>query len=151
MKKISVILIMLVILLLSACSKTAEETKNTNKLYDLSYEISGYENVKIVTEKEKYTAEDKVIRYTITNVSEEESWINSSDDCFTLNKKVDGEWKWVGTKVEHMWTDMALCLPAGASETREIKLDDYFYLPLESGEYRIAVENLVSNTFEIVK
>lgn len=151
MKKISVILIMLVILLLSACSKTAEETKNTNKLYDLSYEISGYENVKIVTEKEKYTAEDKVIRYTITNVSEEESWINSSDDCFTLHKKVDGEWKWVGTKVEHMWTDMALCLPAGASETREIKLDDYFYLPLESGEYRIAVENLVSNTFEIVK
>lgn len=151
MKKLSVLFIALVLLLLSACSESAEEIKNVNKLYDLSYEISGYENVKIVTEKEKYTAEDKVIRYTITNVSEEESWINSSHDCFTLHKKVDDVWKRVGTKVDQFWTDLALGLPAGASETREIKLDDYFYLPLEKGEYRIAVENLVSNTFEIVK
>ena len=149
MKRLSIVFIALALLLLVACGESAEEIKNVNKLYDLSYEISAYENIKITTEKEKYTADDTIIRYTITNVSEENGWINSSHDCFTLHKKVDGVWKGVGTKIEHAWTEMALCLPAGVSETREIKLDDYFYLPLEKGEYRIVVENLVSNTFEI--
>ena len=144
MKKLSVILVALVLLLLSACSEC------NNPIYDFDGEINAYSEIKIVTEKEKYTADDTIIRYTITNTGAFDAWINSSHDCFTLHKKVDGEWKWVGTKVEHMWTDMALCLLAGASETREIKLDDYFYLPLESGEYRIVVENIVSNTFEIV-
>lgn len=145
MKKISVILIMLVILLLSACSE------GNNPIYDFDGEINAYSEIKIVTEKEKYTADDTIIRYTITNTGAFDAWINSSHDCFTLHKKVDGVWKRVGTKVDQLWTDLALGLPAGVSETREIKLDDYFYLPLEKGEYRIVVENLVSNTFEIVE
>ena len=149
MKRLSIVFIALALLLLAACGENVKETQKTNSLYDLSYEISVYENIKIVTEKEKYTTEDKVIRYTITNVSEEDGWINSSHDCFTLHKKVDGEWKRVGTKIEHAWTEMALCLPAGESETREINLDEYFYLPLEKGEYRIVVENIVSDIFEI--
>ena len=143
MKKLSVILVALVLLLLSACSE------GNNPIYDFDGEINAYSEIKIVTEKEKYTADDTIIRYTITNTGAFDAWINSDHGCFTLHKKVDGVWKGVGTMIEHAWTDMALCLPAGVSETREIKLDDYFYLPLESGEYRIVVENIVSNTFEI--
>ena len=143
MKKLSVILVALVLLLLSACSESK------NPLYDFEGEINTYGEIKIVTEKEKYTADDTIIRYTITNTGAFDAWINSDHGCFTLHKKVDGVWKRVGTKVDQFWHDLALGLPAGESETREINLDEYFYLPLESGEYRIVVEDIASNTFEV--
>ena len=143
MKKLSVILVALVLLLLSACSE------GNNPIYDFDGEINAYSEIKIVTEKEKYTADDTIIRYTITNTGAFDAWINSDHGCFTLHKKVDGVWKCVGTKVDQFWTDLALGLPAEESETREINLDKYFYLPLESGEYRIVVEDIASNTFEV--
>ena len=147
-KKLRIYVILVLVLLailftLSACSE------NKNKLYDIQREIQPSAKVNCVTEKEKYSLDDTVIRYTITNISDEESRINSDDACFELQKLVDGEWKLVGEKVEHMWTDMAQLLLPNESETREIKLEDYFYLPLEKGEYRIVVENIISNTFEI--
>ncbi len=143
MKKLVIIFVVMTLFTLSACSG------NKNKLYDIEREMHIYESVKCVTEKEKYSAEDTVIRYTMTNISDKEAWINSDDNCFELQKQVDGKWKRVGTKVDQIWTDLAQLLPSNESETREINLQEYFYLPLEKGEYRIVVENIVSNTFEI--
>lgn len=85
----------------------------------------------------------------MTNISDDEAWINSDDNCWELNKLVDGKWKRVGEKIDRLWTDLAQLLPSKESEIRKINLDEYFYLPLEKGEYRIVVENIVSNTFEI--
>ena len=143
MKKISVILVAVVLLALSACSFSR------NKLYDINGNVYVSDNLKIVTEKEKYTSDDTVIRFSITNISNEEHWINPDNACFELHRLVDDEWKCVGTKAEHSWTEMAMLLPSGETDTREINLDEYFYLPLESGEYRISVEGMISNTFEV--
>ena len=140
---IILILLFAIVFSLSSCSL------HKNKLYDLEREIHIYERFNCVTEKDKYSAEDTVIRYTMTNISDNEAWINSDDNCFELQKRVDGKWKFVGEKVDHFWTEMAQQLPPKDSETREINLEEYFYLPLEKGEYRILIENIVSNTFEI--
>lgn len=138
-----VMLVVAILFTLSACSA------NKNKLYDIEREIQPYKSVKCVTEKEKYSADDTVIRYTLTNISDDEAWINSDDNCWELNKLIDGEWQRVGEKTDRLWTDLAQLLPSKESETREINLDEYFYLPLEKGEYRIVVEYIVSNTFTI--
>lgn len=143
MKKLSVIFLTIILFALSACSA------NKNKLYDIQHQISNYTDVKCVTEQQEYSQDVKVIRYTLTNVTDDDAWINSDNACFELQKLVDGEWKWVGTKEDHYWTELAQLLPAGSSETREINLDQYFYLPLEKGEYRIEIEGILSNTFEI--
>ena len=105
--------------------------------------------LKIVIEKETYSIEDKVIKYSITNTSDFEQSIAGDDDCFSLQILVDGEWKRIGTKKEHYWNSLGLILPSGETEQREIDLDEYFNLPLEKGTYRIAVENLASNTIKI--
>ncbi len=131
------------ILFVSACSE------NPNKLYDIEHEITSAPDLKCVTEKQEYSADDKVIRYTITNIGEQDAWINSSDECFALHKLVDGKWKLVDEKVDHFWTEMAQQLPPKSVETREINLYKYFNLPLEKGEYRIVIENVVSNTFKV--
>lgn len=136
-------LVVTILFTLSACSV------HKNKLYDIEREIHTYEGVKCVTEKEKYSVDDTVIRYSVTNVSNEESGMNSDSNCFELHKLVDGKWKCVGTKKDHVWTDAVLILMPNQVETREINLDEYFNLPLEEGEYRIVVENIISNTFEI--
>ena len=143
MKKLSIIFVAIILVTLTACSA------NKNKLFDITREITAYDSVIILTEKENYSFEDTVIRYTITNTSDEDAWINDDDACFELHKLVDGKWKLVGTKVDHSWTEAALLLPPKESVTREIKLEDYYYLPLEEGVYRIVVENIVSDTFEV--
>ncbi len=126
----------------SACS-------GGNKLYDINREPYTNDLLKFVTEKEKYSVDDIVIRYSVTNTGNEESGINSDDACFELHKLVDSKWKCVGTKVDHYWTDAALILMPNQVETREINLDEYYNLPLEKGVYRIVIEGLASNTFEI--
>lgn len=143
MKKISFVFVVIILVTLSAC------LVHKNKLYDINREMHTYEGVKCITEKEKYSSEDTVIRYTMTNITKEDAWINSDDNCWELNKLVDGKWKRVGEKTDRLWTDMAQLLPPNETEMREINLDEYFYLPLEKGEYRIVIENIVSNTFEI--
>lgn len=128
-----------------------EENKNlkTNELFDITTEPISSEALKIVIEKETYSIEDKVIKYSITNTSDFEQSIAGDDDCFSLQILVDGEWKRIGTKKEHYWNSLGLILPSGETEQREIDLDEYFNLPLEKGTYRIAVENLASNTIKI--
>ena len=124
-------------------------SQETNELFDLTTEPNSSVTLKIVTEKEIYSIEDKVIKYSITNLSDFEQCIAGDDDCFSLQMLVNDEWKRVGTKKEHYWNSLGLILPSMDAEQREINLDEYFNLPLNKGTYRIAVENLVSNTFEI--
>ena len=128
-----------------------EEYKNrkTNKLFDITTEPYSLDALKIVTEKEAYSIEDKVIKYSITNTDDKEHSIAGDSDCFSLHMLVEGEWKRLGTKSEHYWNSLAQILNPNQIEQREIDLDEYFNLPLDKGTYRIAVENLVSNTFEI--
>lgn len=141
MKKLLSFSIAILLLFLAGC--------HANKLHDIEYKIFSSNSLEIKTEKEVYSKEDTVIRYSITNISDSEASINSDKACFTLHKLVGDEWKWVGTKIEHFWTEMALIMPAGATENREIDLSEYYNLPLDKGTYRICVESLVSNTFEV--
>lgn len=143
MKKISIIFVVMALLLLTSCSV------NRNKLFDISYEAVSSENLKFVTEKRKYSTEDTTIRYFITNISNQEQFIAGDSSCFSLEKLENGEWKRVGTKTEHAWNSLGLVLMPNQTEEREIKLNDYFHLPLERGKYRISVERIASNTFEV--
>lgn len=128
-----------------------EEYKNrkTNELFDITAEPYSSDTLKIVTEKETYSIEDKVIKYSITNIDDDEHSIAADDDCFSLQKMVDGQWKQVGTKKEHSWNSLGQILNPKQIDQREIDLDEYFNLPLDKGTYRIVVEGLASNTFEI--
>lgn len=143
MKKISVIFALMILLVLSGCSQSS------NKLFDINNELYSSEKLKFITEKESYSSKDTIIRYSITNVDDEDHSIAGDDNCFELHKLVDGEWKRVGTKNEHYWNALGQILKPNQTEEREIDLEKYFHLPLEKGEYRISVEYLVSNTFEI--
>lgn len=143
MKKIAICFIIIVLTALTACGS------KKNPLYDIEHQISNYTDIKCVTEKETYSKADTVIQYTLTNVTDDEAWINPDNACFDLQKQVDDVWKSVGTKIDHYWTEVAMLLPPGESEIREIKLDNYFYLPLDEGTYRIEVEGILSNTFKI--
>ncbi|MBQ8202830.1 MAG: hypothetical protein IJZ75_00930 [Clostridia bacterium] len=141
MKKISIVFVLMMLIILSACSK--------NKLFDINHETYSSDKLEFVTEKESYSSNDTVIRYSITNIGADENCIAGDDNCFELHKLVDGEWKRVGAKIDHSWTLEGLILYPNQTEVREIILEEFFHLPLEKGTYRIAVEDLVSNTFEI--
>ncbi len=143
MKKLSVIFVAMLLLVLSACSL------NGNKLFDITHKTYSSDSLKFVTEKESYSLDDTVIRYSLTNIGDKEEFIAGDDNCFALHKLVDGEWKLVGTKTEHAWNSLGQNLEPEQTEEREIELENYFYLPLEKGTYRIAIEHLVSNAFEI--
>lgn len=125
------------------------QSQENNELFDITTEPYSSETLQIVTEKETYSREDKVIKYSITNTDDKEHGIAGDSDCFFLHKFVDGEWKRVGTKNEHKWNSLGQILNPNQTEQREINLEKYFNLPLGKGTYRIAVENLVSNIFEI--
>lgn len=142
MKK-GIFVILLCMFVLVACSQ------NKNELYDVSYEPQTSETVKIITEKESYTENDTLIRYSIMNVGNVQVGIAADSDCFELQKMVDGKWKRVETKIEHYWTALGQILEPNDIDERELHLDEYFYLPLETGEYRIVVENFASNSFVI--
>lgn len=142
MKKLLALSLAFLLLFLTGC-------QNANKLHNIEYEVSSSSSLEIKTEKDTYSSEDTIIRYSITNTSDNEQSIAADSYCFTLHKLDDGEWKWVGTKNEHAWNSLALIMPSGAYEVREIDLNEYYNLPLDKGTYRICIESLVSNTFEV--
>ena len=141
-KRLLGFILVLSVLLLSSCGQ------KENKYFKLKGEFQTSKTLKIVT-KESFEENRTVIDYYISNVGFEEHSIAGDDNCFELHKLVDGEWKRVGTKTDHAWNSIALILEPHQVEERQIKLDDYFYLPLESGEYRIAVGEYLSNTFTV--
>jgi hypothetical protein len=117
------------------------QAKNDMELFDIDYQTYESKNLEFVTEKQKYSTDDTLIRYTVTNISDEEATIAGDDYCFALHIRKDGEWKMVGTKTEHYWNSIALILAPGQKVEREIKLEEYYNLPLEKGEYRICMES----------
>lgn len=136
--------LLLSILILTSCSQ------NSNPLYDFTEEIYSLSDLHCATEKQNYSSDDTEIFYTITNIGSEERCIAGDSECFTLQKSVDGKWKRVGTKTEHSWNCLALILEPNQTQERKISLEKYFNLPLEKGIYRISVEGIVSNSFEIL-
>ena len=141
-KRLLGFILVIAVLLLSSCGQ------KENKYFKLKGEFQTSKTLKIVT-KESFEQDCTVIDYYISNVGFKEHSIAGDDNCFELHKLVDGEWKRVGTKNDHEWTLVALILEPHQTEERQIKLEDYFHLPLESGEYRIAVGTYLSNTFTI--
>lgn len=140
---ITLMLVFTILLTLSACGKKA------NKLYDIDKKIHSSGKVQCVTDKTTYSAEDTVIHYTLTNVTDSEISIPGDSGCFELHKLVDGGWKRVGTNCDIFVNDFVRILKPGESVVREITLDKYYYLPLEKGEYSVYVSGIYSNTFEI--
>lgn len=141
-KRLLGFILVIAVLLLSSCGQ------KENKYFKLKGEFQTSETLKIVT-KESFEEDCTVIDYYISNIGFEEHSISGDENCFVLHKLVDGEWKRVGTKNNHEWTLDALILEPHQTEERQIKLEDYFHLPLESGKYRIAVGEYLSNTFKI--
>jgi len=167
-KFLSVILVLTFLMMLCACKNgttqsngegtasisdselnQSKDSQSKNGLFDINIEPYSSDAIKFVTEKKSYPSDDTVIRYSITNISDEEHGIAADDDCFSLHMLVDGEWKRVGTKIEQNYEALGQILQPDQTEERVIDLEKYFYLPLEKGTYRISVENLVSETFEI--
>ena len=142
MKKFAILFFVILLCLLSACSKE-------NKLFDIDYKVYTYDSIRFATEKEVYSKDDTVIEYSIKNISEEEASINSDSNCFSLHILVDSQWKEVGKKIDSEWTELALILEPGQTEEREINLEEYYHLPLQEGTYRICMEGELSETFEI--
>lgn len=141
-KRLLGFILIIAVLLLSSCGQ------KENKYFKLKGEFQTSQTLKIVT-KESFEENCKVIDYYISNVGFEEHSIPGDENSFMLQKLVDGEWKRVGTKNNHEWTLVDLILEPHQTEERQIKLEDYFHLPLESGEYRIAVGEYLSNTFTV--
>lgn len=130
--------------------KYEKPTETGNKLFDINEEnYYSSEALKFVTEKERYSRRDSKICFSITNISDRENSIAGDSTCFELQMFSDGEWKRVGTKTDHYWYTLGQILKPNETVEREIDLENYFNLPLEKGEYRISVEYLISNTFEI--
>ena len=142
MKKFCAFFIVIVLTLLSSCSKE-------NKLFDIDYKVYTYDSIRFATEKEVYSKDDTVIKYYIENISNDEACINSDSNCFSLHILVDSQWKEVGKKVDSEWTELGLILEPGQTEEREINLEEYYYLPLPEGTYRICMEGELSENFEI--
>lgn len=147
MKKICIFLFVVLLTFLSSCSN--EDKPDKNKLLDIDYKTSYYDALEFKTEKNVYSKDDKVIKYYVKNITEDEACINSDHCCFELQFKKDGEWKSVGTKIDHYWTEVALVLPPNQIEERKINLEEYYHLPLDEGTYRICIESVLSETFEI--
>lgn len=125
------------------------EESGRNELFDITTEPGISDDIEIKTEKEKYSSDDKVIKYSIKNTSNFERSIAGDDECFSLQMLDVGEWKRVGTKVDHNWNSLGQVLDPMRTEYREIDLEKYFNLPLEKGIYRVVVEGIASNIFEV--
>ncbi|MDO4608006.1 MAG: hypothetical protein Q4B40_02300 [Clostridia bacterium] len=121
----------------------------TNKLDDINeslyYEQKG---ITFITEKTEYSTDVKEISYTITNISTGEECI-SGDQHFELHYKTENGWKMVCHNKDVTFNALARVLQPNESVTQTINLEEYFYLPLQSGEYRITDSYSLSNVFKI--
>ncbi len=112
---------------------------------------SAYDNafngkLEVKTEFEAYGRSTKQIKYTVTNVSEDEQHIGLYE---YLAKKVDGHWKLV-EPISGEWQDLGYIFAAGESHTYTFDLDDYYKLPLAAGEYKLVLLNTAeSNIFKV--
>ncbi len=142
-KLLAFLLCILLIFTLSACGSKTNKLDNINE--SLYYEQKG---ITFVTEKTEYSTDVKEITYTITNISTGEQCI-SGDRHFELHYKTESGWKIVCYNKDVMFKDIARVLQPNESVTQTINLEEYFYLPLQSGEYRITDSYSLSNVFTV--
>ena len=131
--------VLCIVLIFSSCK--------SNKLFESDTDLTVDSDLEILTEWDKYSAETEKIIYTITNKKSGE--ISCSAEGFSLQKFENDEWKTVGFKSDIVFNELAQILKSGEKTRREIKLSEYFHLPLEKGEYRIIVDYTPSNVFVI--
>lgn len=134
--------VLIVLIICSLCSCTSKE----NLLFDLNYEVKEPKNFTIITEQTKYNHDIKTISYSILNTGSEELAIGTE---FELHYKTNDGWKWVGFKKETYFEYLAFILYPGEDKIYQRELEEYFNLPLESGEYRIVQDGYASNVFII--
>ena len=70
LKKLSVIFVVVMAFVLSSCSL------NSNIPFDIDYKTHSPDSLKFVTEKETYSSDDTVIRYSITNIDDKDYCIS---------------------------------------------------------------------------
>lgn len=142
MKKIkSFLSIVFALLILSSCAE------KQNALLDLDKEIIQSENFSFETEYNEYSNDVKTISYTITNICDEQLGFSTYE--FELQYKTDEGWKEVAFKKDMSFFALATILNPGETIKDEIQLDEYYYLPLTPGEYRIVKDSFVSNVFKV--
>ena len=130
-----------ILLTLTSCSE------KKNKLLDFNGEVAPPTDVIFETEYREYSTDTETIAYVITNVTDGEIPIDMY--TFDLQYKTADGWKSVCFKTEVYFPYPALILKPNESYRHELVLDEYYYLPLEAGEYRIVKESDVTNVFSV--
>lgn len=133
--------IIFTLLTLSSC--VAKE----NALLDLEENIAQPQNFSFKTEHTEYNNDIKTISYIITNTCDEE--IVFTTEAFELQYKTDDGWKVVAFKEDMAFYELSTVLKPNEISTEEIQLDQYYNLPLLSGEYRIIKDSYTSNVFVV--
>lgn len=142
LKKIkSFLSIVFALLILSSCAE------KQNALLDLEKEITQSENFSFETECTEYSNDVKTISYTVTNTCDEQLGFSTYE--FELQYKTNNGWKEVAFKKDTSFFSLATILNPSETIKDEIQLDEYYYLPLTPGEYRIVKDSFVSNVFKI--
>lgn len=133
--------IIFTLLTLSSC------VAKDNALLDLEENIAQPQKFSFKTEHTEYNNDVKTISYIITNNCDEE--IVFTTEAFELQYKTNDGWKVVAFKKDMAFYELSTVLKPNESSTDEIQLDQYYNLPLLSGEYRIIKDSYTSNVFEV--
>lgn len=142
MKKAICLLMPLIMLCLSSCGQ------KKNKLVELNPDIT-YANppgVVFETEKEVYSQEDTNIAYKF---SSSEEYVGFNPFYLELHKLEDGGWKQVDYKEGAYFIALAIDIEPNEWYEFTFELEEFFYMPLEKGEYRIGSETVITNNFMI--
>lgn len=142
-KKIICLLSVIVLLVPLFCG-----CKNTYSPIDEGRTFIKPEKFVFKTDFQRYPSDVKKITYTQTNISDEEVFVG--DEVFLLMLK-DGEWQHVKGKKEYESLLISVVIPPGDSASGSLNIEEYFYLPLEAGTYRIHDLCFYSEPFEIVE
>ena len=107
------------------------------------------ENFVFATEFEQYSGDIKTINYYVTNVSYETIAVGSGGVYLLIYK--DNKWQFVDGKKEISIQFVGAILEPGDTITGTLNVEEYFYLPLESGTYCLYDFEYISKPFQIVE
>ncbi len=146
MKKIYLSILCFLLALLSSCGVLG------NKLIPISYDTSvlnADSSLVCTTEFNEYTNDVKTFKYTIYNSDTAENWLSEKIELHKYDE-ADKAWKFVSYSKEISFNLIARQILPQESIEMEIQLGEYYNLPLDSGEYRLVLdETVASNTFVI--
>ena len=131
----------LLVLTFTACSAKG------NTLVDFNGTVVQPTDFTFETEYTVYDAATETIVYSITNISEQE--ISYGTYVFDLQYRTEDGWKSLQHRDGVYIPYLATVLPPGQTDRCEFRIEDYYYAPLEAGEYRIVKDNYTSNVFSV--